>query len=84
MSVPTGKPNAGLNRLKAPAMTKRPIEPRNPPKPTQSSCGNPYGVMTDGMLEKAASGVLRARRTLRTVLYASSSSLCAALLDGPF
>ena len=47
--VPTGKPNTGLNRLKAPAITKRPIEPRNPPRPTQRSCGNPYGLMTRGL-----------------------------------
>ncbi len=49
VSVPTGKPNAGLNRLKAPAMTNRLMEPRNPPNPTNRSCGNPYGDMVRGL-----------------------------------
>ena len=37
-----------------------------------------------GLLEKAASGVLVARRPQRTHVYASASSLPAALLDGLF
>ncbi len=41
-----GKPKTGLNRLNIPVITKRLLEPKKPPRPTQSSCGNPYGVMT--------------------------------------
>jgi hypothetical protein len=37
-----------------------------------------------GMLKNAASGVLIARRAQRTPVYASPSSLLAALLDGLF